>query len=275
MHIRIRHDIIHSYAEPPKAANRKLLLTPRNYQGQHVQNWRIDLDHNCRLRQGEDAFGNVQHCYSVDGPFDRLVVSIEGEVDTFDTAGVVKGAVERFPMALYLRDTPLGAADPELRAYAQEASAHEAELLSKLHALLGALHDDLGPVREDAPVEGAAAAFARRSAGTADQAHIFIACAREIGAPARFVSGFLCVDDAAPILHGWAEAYVDTLGWVGFDVGACSSPAENYLRIAAALDSQGAAPLKSAQAGGGEVVETHKPMIAARRQGQTQSQSQS
>jgi transglutaminase-like putative cysteine protease len=257
MHIRIRHEIIHTFCEPPRAANRKLLLTPRNYQGQHVANWRIDLDHNCRLREGEDAFGNIQHCYSVDGPFDRLSIFVEGEAETFDTAGVVKGAAERFPPELYLRETPLAAPSPELRAFAQEESARGGDALSKLHALLGALHETLTP-RKTTEFLGAAEAFAAREADAADLAHVFIACAREIEAPARFVSGYFCTSNGETGLHAWAEAYVENLGWVGFDVGAGASPSESHLRVAAALDAQGVTPVKSAQAGGGEAVETHR-----------------
>jgi transglutaminase-like putative cysteine protease len=268
MHLRIRHEIVHTYADPPKAANRKLLLTPRNHEGQHVVNWRIDLDHNCRLRPGEDSFGNIQHCYSVDGPFDSLTITVEGEAETFDTAGVVRGAAERFPAQLFLRETPLTAASAELRAFAQEVGAREGEVLSKLHALLGATHEAL-TLESGAPApEGAALAFAARQGSAADLAHVFIACARDIGAPARFIAGYLCTDDGAISRHAWAEAYVDNLGWVGFDACIGASPGENHLRVAAALDAIDAAPLKSAPAGGGEAVETHRLGVAVYSQSQ-------
>ena len=56
-----RRETIYRYAEPVKAAIQKLALTPRNYDGQHVLDWRIDVDHDCRLRACEDAFGNIVH----------------------------------------------------------------------------------------------------------------------------------------------------------------------------------------------------------------------
>lgn len=104
MLIRVRRETIYRYAEPQKAAMQKLALTPRNYDGQRVLGWRIDVDHDCRLRACEDAFGNIAHSLWVEGPLEALTILVEGEVETFDTAGVVRGAVERFPPQLYLRE---------------------------------------------------------------------------------------------------------------------------------------------------------------------------
>jgi transglutaminase-like putative cysteine protease len=43
--------------------------------------------------------------------------------------------------------------------------------------------------------------------------------------------------------HAWAEAYVDGLGWVGFDIANGISPDERYVRVATARDYRGAAPV--------------------------------
>ncbi|MBM3654356.1 MAG: transglutaminase family protein, partial [Alphaproteobacteria bacterium] len=97
MRIRIRHETTYRYAEAPRMAVQHLRLTPRNHDGQHVVGWRIDVDRDCRLVQSEDAFGNTLHRFSVDGPIESISTVVEGEVTTFDMAGVVSGAVERFP----------------------------------------------------------------------------------------------------------------------------------------------------------------------------------
>ena len=71
-----------------------------------------------------------------------------------------------------------------------------------------------------------------------DHAHVFAAAARELGFPARYVSGYLMmnetVDQAAS--HAWAEAYVPVLGWVAFDASNGISPDERYVRIAVGRD---------------------------------------
>src|SRR5262245_40951680 len=107
MRLRIAHLTTHRYAAPATGAIQALRVTPRNHDGQFVINWRIDVSSDCRLDQHEDAFGNITHTFTADGPLNELKVLVEGEVETRDTNGVVLGAVERFPPSLYLRETEL------------------------------------------------------------------------------------------------------------------------------------------------------------------------
>jgi transglutaminase-like putative cysteine protease len=86
-----------------------------------------------------------------------------------------------------------------------------------------------------------------------DISHIFIASARSLGIPARYVSGYLHRADGQndqQAGHAWSEAYVDGLGWVAFDAtnGMCATDA--YLRVAVGLDYLSAAPLRGSRIGG-------------------------
>ena len=105
MRIRISHATTYRYDTPPTGVIQLLRLTPRNHDGQHVVAWRVDLSEDCLLHQHEDAFGNITHSFTAEGPFKELSVAVEGEVDTHDTQSVVSGAVERFPPGLFLRET--------------------------------------------------------------------------------------------------------------------------------------------------------------------------
>ena len=278
MRIRIRHETTYRYAEAPRMAVQHLRLTPRNHDGQHVVGWRIDVDRDCRLVQSEDAFGNTLHRFSVEGPIESISTVVEGEVTTFDMAGVVSGAVERFPPILYMRETPLTAPNAAISAFAREAASKESGTLARLHALLGALHESL-TFDADAThaTTTAAECFEHRQGVCQDFAHLFIACAREIGAPARYVSGYFLRSDAEDQVagHAWAEAYVEDLGWVGFDPAHGVSPHENHVRVAAALDYLGAAPIRGAQSGGaGETMDVKICVARAPVFSQSQSQSQ-
>ena len=99
MRIRISHATTYRYDTPPTSVTQLLRLTPRNHDGQYVVDWRVDLSDDCQLHQHEDAFGNITHSFTAEGPFNELSVAVEGEVDTQDTHGVVRGTVERFPPA--------------------------------------------------------------------------------------------------------------------------------------------------------------------------------
>jgi len=86
-----------------------------------------------------------------------------------------------------------------------------------------------------------------------DHSHIFIAAARQAGLPARYVSGYLYMPDHddQDASHGWAEAHIDGLGWVGFDVSNGISPDTNYVRIAIGRDAQDATPVTGMRMGAG------------------------
>lgn len=275
MRIRIRHETIYRYLEPAKSAIQELRLTPRNYGGQHVIAWRIDVDRDCRLRQSEDAFGNILHRFSAEGPFDSISTVVEGEVVTFDTAGVASGAVERFPPALYLRETPLTAPSAEILDFARDIAATGSAALVRLHALVGALHET---TTFDTDVTHAATtaaeAFAHKKGVCQDFAHLFIACARTLDIPARYVSGYFLRSDGQNDQvagHAWAEAYVDDLGWVGFDPAHGVSPGERHVRVAAALDYLSAAPIRGARSGGGaESMEVRVRVAPTQAQAQSQ-----
>src|ERR1041385_7733709 len=133
MRIQIFHETVYRYAQPANAVIQTLRLTPRNHDGQYVESWRIDLSEDCQLDQHEDAFGNITHVFSAEGPFSELQVLVEGEVDTQDTAGVVMGAIERFPRSLSFRETPWTGADPAIAEFAQASLRAADTPLAVLH----------------------------------------------------------------------------------------------------------------------------------------------
>jgi transglutaminase-like putative cysteine protease len=265
MRIRISHATTYLYDAPVKSVTQVLRLTPRNHDGQYVACWHIDVSADCLLHPQEDAFGNIIHIFTADSQIGELKVSVEGVIDTHDTGGVIAGAVERFPPELFLRETPLTQSDSalfELAAQAQRAAG--GNRLDLLHHLLTTLHH--GIVFDSDPTDPAATAaeaYALRRGVCQDITHIFIAAARAAGIPARYIGGHFYRSDgvtAQEAGHAWAEAYVDNLGWVGFDPtnGICTSDA--HVRVAMGLDYLGAAPVRGTRYGGaGETtrVEVH------------------
>ena len=85
-----------------------------------------------------------------------------------------------------------------------------------------------------------------------DHAHIFCSAARLLGLPARYVSGYLMMNDRVEqdASHAWAEAFFEGLGWVGFDISNGYSPDERYIRVATGIDFREAAPINGMRMGG-------------------------
>jgi transglutaminase-like putative cysteine protease len=255
MRLRIAHSTVRRYDPPAAGVIQVLRLTPRNHDGQSVIRWRIDVSADVRLAAHEDAFGNLIHVFTADGPFDTLAVDVDGEVQTENTEGVVRGAVERFPPSLFLRDTALTRADAAIGAFAQQIrAAGDGNTLDDLHALLHHLHDACAASEEPAAQPAAAAeAYARKRGSPGDLAHVFIAAAHSLAVPARCVAGYLCAAGAGRPdgAHAWAEAFVPDLGWVGFDPTNDTCPTDAYVRVAIGLDALGAAPVRRMRYGQG------------------------
>lgn len=259
MRIRVSHEIIHRFQPPARTVNMILRLRPISFDSQYVLRWRVDIDADGALREIEDAHGNPVTSYSNHGLIDRLAILAGGEVETSDAAGVVKGAAERLPAEMYLRESPLAHVNGALRAFSSEAAAGARDPLDAMHRLMSALSETVAYRGEDKDAPAATVeAFALRRGRARDFAHIFIACARFLGVPARFVSGYrVAADGPAPAgAHEWAEAHVPHLGWVAFDATAPICPDDRYLRIAVGFDGQDGAMIRSAHSGGEEKVET-------------------
>lgn len=253
MRLRIVHETAYDFDPPASGAIQTLRLTPRGHDGQFVINWRIEVDHDCHLTTTTDAFGNVLQSFTTEGKLEELVITALGEVETHDMAGMVRGQAERFPTAVFLRDTRLTEADPAIRDFANGAvEIAPSDPLSRMHALMGAINQaiEIGHTEDDS----ASATFADGTGDPRAIAHLFIAAARHLGVPARYASGYLhWPEEAEPAVaeHGWAEAFVEGVGWIGFDASMNLCPTDRYVRLATGLDRVGAAPVRGAAYGDG------------------------
>ncbi|KPF71637.1 hypothetical protein IP69_05565 [Bosea sp. AAP35] len=259
MRIRISHSIAYVYAEPARHITQILRLTPRDHDGQHVMSWRIEPTIDGRLRATQDPYGNIVHTFSADGPIAEMAIQIDGLIETADLAGIVRGMIERVPVEVFRRDTLLTTPDAALRAFAEAVTKGADSPLSKMHALMDALHEQTACVETGQRTGiGAAAAFAAGEGIPQDIAHIFMTCARLLGLPARYVSGYVAQSDASTRValphasgaHAWAEVHLSDFGWIGFDPANGLCPIDTHVRIAAGLDFADAAPVRGARKGG-------------------------
>ncbi|KQT11682.1 transglutaminase [Methylobacterium sp. Leaf399] len=256
MRIRVFHETQYTYEQPARGLIQVLRLRPRDHDGQYVRRWRIEPSVDGRISEREDGFGNIVHWFTADDPADALTIRVTGEVDTNEMHGIVRGTIERLPDVFYLRDSDLAMANPEIQAFARTVAADgDPTPLSQLHRLMAAVNETVAYTPGPASASTTAARSFEAGKGVCqDHAHIFIAAARFLEIPARYVSGYFhrgdgVVDQEAG--HGWVEALVPDLGWVGFDPANGIATTEAHIRVAIGLDYLGAAPIRGSRMGGG------------------------
>lgn len=254
MRLTIDHRTSYRFTAPQKRLVQMLRLTPEDTHDQTVAAWRIDVDCDARLRTARDGFGNIVTMLYAEGPIDAIEIAVTGEVLTSDMPGVLRGALDPLPPPVFRRSTPATDPDADLRQFVASAAVG-AEPLAALHALNAALHRRFRILnRRGDPARTAAETFHGRDASPRDMAQLMVAGARVLRCPARYVSGY-CLSGfggaARPTPHGWAEAWVDRLGWISFDPCFGASADESYVRVAIGLDAAGAAPVAGSRLGPG------------------------
>jgi transglutaminase-like putative cysteine protease len=278
MRLSVHYTTAYHYSEPPRRIVQLLRVMPASFGGQTVIDWRVNVDCDSRLRKGRDGYGNITHMLYVDRPADSLAVAVEGLVLTENKSGLIEGLGHDLPPAVFLRPTQLTRSGDAIERVAEATLLSASGTLDRLHALAADLHDKIRFDTEATGIDTTAEQACAAGHGVCqDFAHIFIAVARRLGIPARYVSGHLFRRDGQHVQeagHAWAEAWIDDLGWTAFDPvnGICTD--EAYIRVACGLDYRDAAPVSGARSGGGEEeLKVEVRVGEAARQAQAQSQS--
>ena len=156
------------------------------------------------------------------------------------------------PVRVFLRHTPQTQPDDALRVLARSAQGNDR--IAQLHDLMHRVRDAIAYAPGTTQAHTTAAdALANGRGVCQDHAHVFVAACRSLAIPARYVTGYFVTNGEMPAEahHAWTEAYVDHLGWIGFDVTNGLCPDDRYIRLACGLDADDAAPIRGSRRGGG------------------------
>ncbi|KVP95650.1 transglutaminase family protein [Burkholderia ubonensis] len=312
MRLAIRHISRYQFDDQVTHVLQRLRLRPQSGPGQTVRAWQVTIDGVEPTLTYADGLGNRTDLVRHDrGAKPEIVIVAAGVVETQDRAGILGHTEGYAPPWIFERETALTKAGDTVRALA-DALPIEQRSLDALHWLMTEVHGRIAyaPHAPDTPVD-AETALQSGEGTSRDHAHAFIAAARVLKIPARYISGYVLADSAMqriadakqhgggaqeeeavalqsgdgmqqalgqrvdeahasqsqgmprpalgarqqaaapmpqPAGHAWAEAYVDGLGWVGFDPFMNRCPDERYVRIATGLDSRDAQPVTGAGA---------------------------
>lgn len=249
MKIAIDHETNYSYDIPVRSTTQYLRLTPRSSGRQRVLEWHLDVP--VAPMRTEDGYGNVLHVLTIDKPMTEVRIRARGVVDASaaldDTDPVVLSPL------LFTRVTPMTTPDDALTQLG-ESYRRRAGTAAGLRDLAAAILRKM-PFKpgETHVASSAAEAFAIGSGVCQDHAHVFIACCRVLGIPARYVSGYVYSPGHAEAhvqSHAWAEAWVVD-HWRSFDIANSCAAGEYHVKLAIGADYFDACPVRGVRSGGG------------------------
>ncbi len=258
MRLSIVHETRYRYSTPANYTVQYLRLSPQSTAQQTVLNWRLDLP--APARSFVDGFGNMAHLLVIDRPHDEVRIRALGEVDVEENPVVLPDPGPQRP-EIYMRSTALTTQDEAMSRFAEVFRRQSVDdPASAVEALMTAVRDKVdyksGVTEVTTP---AAQAFARGAGVCQDHAHVFVSCCRQLSIPARYVSGYLApktitvaADGSVQGLasHAWAEAWIDGVGWQGFDVANRVRAHGRHVRVAVGLDYLDACPVRGFHRGG-------------------------
>ncbi|MDE0114134.1 MAG: transglutaminase family protein [Albidovulum sp.] len=247
MILNIRHETAYEFSEPMPYGLFELRKTPSVNSVQVSHDWSIDISGGEIEAQFNDCHRNAVNLVSVDKNGRSLRIIASGTVDARDSAGIIGPDNGGPPPAYYLRGTRLTLAGDGIQGIVSKLGNASTSSISAMHDLTNTVREaiayeigwtDTGTTAEEALESG--------SGVCQDHAHVFLAAARKLGIPARYASGYLFVQEQPEqeASHAWAEAFLDGIGWTGFDVANGISPDDRYVRLSVGLDFSDAAPVR-------------------------------
>jgi transglutaminase-like putative cysteine protease len=248
MKLQVSHRTMLTYERPIAETHMELRVQPRAGAGQRVERFELVVEPRSRVRSYRDGFGNHVHYFNHVPSHGRVEVVARSVVST--AAGQPDPEDASFPQDfLQFRSPVLEVAG--VRALARRFPQDGVE--ERLEALVLHINREFEYQPDTTTVFTAVDEVMRRRTGVCqDFAHLFIAVARSMGLPARYVSGYIHsgvghVGEGAS--HAWAEVLVPGRGWIGYDPTNPVRAAEQHLRVAVGRDYQDVAPTRGTYLG--------------------------
>jgi transglutaminase-like putative cysteine protease len=251
MKLKISHTTTYSYDAPVLYGLQQVRLTPMTDHTQTVLKWRTTVSGGAEEVRFQDQFNNTTLLIQAETGVSEISITVAGEVETHGSDGIYGKVYGVAPLWLFRQSTERTVAGKGIKALA-EIIKTPAGALDELHALSAAILAKVPYGQSGTNVKTTAEEALNVGSGVCqDHAQIFISALRHAGVPARYISGYLRLDHRIDqdATHAWAEAHIDGLGWVAFDVSNGISADERYVRLATGRDSLDAAPTSGMRMG--------------------------
>ncbi len=284
MRYRITHTTLYQYSQLVGLCQNEARLQPRDFWRQQCQSSYFNInpepgDFNERL----DFFGNRVAYFSIQQAHQRLTVTAVSEVTVFprqSREGLANSITweqvrellqgnqqnpysydELQDAKLYVLDSPMVIASPDLANYAQSSFLPNRPLVQVVADLMQRIHQDFTYAPSSTTIATPLSDVLHFRRGVCqDFAHLAIGCLRSFGIAARYISGYVetQAEPGKPRLvgadasHAWFAVYVPGIGWLEFDPTNNKQPFDQHITLAWGRDYTDVTPLKGIVFGGGQ-----------------------
>lgn len=266
MRLRIEHVTTYLYNTPVKFGRHRLVLRPREGHDLRVERLQLRLEPKHRIEWVRDVFGNSIALVDWLEPSDVLLIVSDVTVERlspFPTRELHEPWRIAFPpqyapleasiVAVYCQPSFTDSAGPvgewlrDFTPIAEDAEGTMLRLCEEVHRTVRYQR------RLERGVQSAADTLALRSGSCRDMATLMMEAARLLGVAARFASGYLHGTASAAgraSTHAWAEVYLPSLGWRGFDPTIGRATSLTHVVTGVSNHPRGVMPISGSYTGG-------------------------
>jgi len=253
MKLEIVHSTRYRYSGPIAETVMEVRLQPMDGNGQRCTDFRLEVSHGVKPRTYTDGYGNHVHYFNLVRPHSGISVIGRSTVETGLDPDKDQGEelVQDFLRFRSPVKDVAGVRELALR-HAISDPTSPAEVERALDELTTSISQGFMYDRTVTNVYSDVDDVLTLRAGVCqDFAHLFIAVARAMGVPARYVSGYIHSpgERAATASHAWAEAWVAGRGWIGFDATHPVRTTPHHVRLGVGRDYTDAAPTRGVYVG--------------------------
>ena len=253
MKLEIIHSTRYRYTGPIAETVMEVRLRPMDGNGQRCLDFNLELSHGVKARSYMDGYGNTVHYFNLVRPHSALNVISRSTVET--GLGPDTDPGEALVLDFLRFRSPVKDVDG-VRELAQQHAIRDHSVPeaveSAMEELTLTISRNFAYDRTVTNVYSAVDDVLKLRAGVCqDFAHLFLAVARAMGVPARYISGYIHTpgDRTAAASHAWAEVWIAGRGWVGFDATHPVRTTEHHVRLAVGRDYTDAAPTRGVYVG--------------------------
>lgn len=238
----IQHRTELTYSQRISESVMEVRLTPRSDANQTLRRFHIAVGPDARVSSHVDWQGNTVHQFSVVAFHDRVyilsnstVATHPQRIDVANVADPMRAVRTSHRLLDFLSFGGPVQRDPRIVSLAESVKLHECTratdaVLRVMESVRDALNYQKGVTNSLTTV---AEALDHGAGVCQDFTHIALAMLRLVSVPCRYVSGYLHRADLSEVeTHAWCEAFIPSIGWLGFDPTHGELVGEGHIAVA-------------------------------------------